>query len=385
MRIRKLAVLAASCLTAYALFFSHDIVHVPVTLAPVVARDVPVYIESAAKVQAHQTVTVHSQIDGQLSEILFKEGQDVKAGDVLARLDPRTVKIQYDEAVANKVQDEAMLAKAKSDLAKLKASFRKQPAAKGKVAEPKELTKKLEQKRDEVRQFEATIQSDLVAIDTLRTQLGRTVIVSPLDGRTGIRQVDAGNMVHTSDPSGLVVITQLEPITVVFDLPEKNLRLISDRLYRKETIKAIAMDMENKTVLDEGTLELLDSQVNAVTGTIHLKASFPNRKRVLWPGGSVHVRLLVSSLKDAIVVPASAIHTQQSKEGTMNVSDGETWVFVYDSESQTVDKRIVKVRMNQDGDAVIEQGVKAGESVVTGSQGQLADGSYVATQVAAAQ
>ncbi len=385
MRIRKLALLAATCLAAYALFFSHDIVHVPVVLAPVVAKEVPVYIESTAKVQANQTVTVHTQMDGQLSEILFKEGQDVKAGEVLARLDPKTVKMQYDEAVANKVQDEAMLAKAKSDLAKLKSLSRKQAPAKGKVAEPKELTRKLEQKRDEVRQFEATIQSDDVAIDTLSTQLGRTVLVSPIDGRTGIRQVDAGNMVHTSDPNGLVVITQLEPITVVFDLPEKNLRLISDRLYRKEAIKALAMDVENKNVLDVGTLELLDSQVNAVTGTIHLKASFPNRKRVLWPGGTVHVRLLVSSLKDAVVVPASAVHQTEPKEGAADVSltDKESWVFVYDAQNQTVDKRIVKVRMNQDGDAVIEQGLKTGESVVINSQGLLADGSYVTTQVAA--
>jgi multidrug efflux system membrane fusion protein len=349
-------------------------------LAAATTKDVPVYIESVATVQANQTVTVHSQMDGQLSEVLFKEGQEVKQGEVLAKIDPRNLKTQYDEAVANKLQDEAMLAQAKNELAKLKIVPRKQPSTKGKPAEVKDNSRKLDEKRNIVRQFEATVQSDIVTIETLKNQLSRSVIVSPIDGRAGIRQVDAGNIVHSADMNGLVVITQLEPISVVFDMPEKNLRVISERLNNKEAIKALAMDVENKNVLDEGTLELLDNQVDAATGMIHLKAVFPNHKRVLWPGGTVHVRLLVSSLKDAVVVPASALHKQETKVGESVDADAKPWVFVYDAQSQSVEKRVVNVSINQDGDAVIEKGLKAGETVVTDSMGMLVDGSYVTAQ-----
>jgi multidrug efflux system membrane fusion protein len=378
--IRKLLLAGVAAASLFWLFSSHNAVYIPVTLSPVVTKDVPVYIESVATVQANQTVTVHAQMDGQLSEVLFKEGQEVKQGAVLAKIDPRNLKTQYDEAVANKLQDEAMLAQAKNELAKLKIAPRKQPSAKGKPADSKDNSRKLDEKRNIVRQFEATVQSDIVTIETLKNQLSRSVIVSPIDGRAGIRQVDAGNMVHSADMNGLVVITQLEPISVIFDMPEKNLRVISERLNNKEVIKALAMDVENKNVLDEGTLELVDNQVDAATGMIHLKATFPNHRRVLWPGGTVHVRLLVSSLKDAVVVPAAALHKQEPKVGESVDADAKPWVFVYDPKSQSVEKRVVNVSINQDGGAVIEKGLKAGETVVTDSMGLLVDGSYVTSQ-----
>ncbi len=380
--IRKFLLLAATASAVVWTVMDHTVVHVPVSLAQAALRDVPIYIESPATVQANQTVTVHTQMDGQLLEVLFREGQEVKAGDVLARLDPRTFKAKYDEALVNKVQDEAMLAKAKSDFNKLKFAAAHQPAHKGKHTEVanKDMLKRLDEKRNEVRQFEATVQSDAVAIESLKTQLSRSVIVSPLDGRAGMRQVDAGNIVHPSDANGLVVITQLEPISVIFDLPEHNLHAISDRLSNKEPVEVLAMDVDNKAVLDQGMLELLDNQVDAATGTIHLKATFPNHKRVLWPGGSVHVRLLVSSLKDAVVVPAAALHREEIKVGEERKPDSKPWVFVYNAERQSVEKRIVNVSMTQDGDAVIAQGVNAGERVVTDSMGTIADGSAVTTQ-----
>jgi multidrug efflux system membrane fusion protein len=306
-------------------------------------------------------------MDGQLSEILFKEGEDVKAGDVLARLDPRTLKMQYDEAMAEKAQDEAMVMKIKNDMAKLRHSGHKRPVS-------KEAAKKLDELRTELRQFQATVQSDQVTIDTLKNQLSRSVIVAPIDGRTGIRQMDVGNIVHTADANGLVSITQIEPISVVFDLPEKNLLPVRERLNRKEAIPVLAVDNHNKAVLDEGTLELVDSQIDAIHGTVHLKARFPNHKRLLWPGGSVHIKLLVSHLNGALVVPASAVHMENAQSGK------KPWVFVYVSADRKLEMRPVKVSMVQDGNAVIEEGVHAGEQVVTDSQGLLAGGNYLIAQ-----
>ena len=367
LRLRKIAFILAAATSLYWLFAYHHRVHVPVTLSMVVTKDVPVYIDAAATVQAAQTVTVHAQMDGQLAEIAFKEGQDVKAGDVLARIDPNSLKIQYDEAMVNKVQDEAMLAKVKQELAKLKPLPHK--------TVKKETLKQLEEKRNAVRQFEATLQSDQVTIDTLKNQLSRSVIVSPIDGRTGIRQIDAGNMVHTADANGLVVISQMEPISVVFNLPEKKLHAIVDRLNQKEPIQILAMDADSRNVLDTGTLELVDNQVDAASGTIYLKANFPNHKRLLWPGGSVHIRLLESSLKNAVVVPATSVHYDNSK------SEANPFVFVYSPTSQSIEMRIVKVAMTQDGEAVIQEGIHSGEQLVSESRGLLVDGSYVVPNI----
>ena len=369
LRLRMVALALLTATSLYWLFFHPPIVYVPVALSPVVTKDVPVYVEAAATVQANQTVTVHAQMDGQLSEIFFKEGQEVKAGEVLAMIDPHNFKIQYDEAVANKMQDEAMLAKLKNDVAKINSLSHKHN-------DLKENAKNLQEKRNTLRQFEATVKSDQVTIDTLKDQLNRSVIASPIDGRTGIRQVDAGNMVHTADTNGLVVITQMEPIAVVFTLPQKDLLAFGDRLNQKNVIHALAMDADDKTVLDEGTLEMVDNQVDPATGTIHLKALFPNHKRILWPGASVHIRLLFSSRKGAVVVPESAVHLGDAKRA----GDAKPFVFVYNPNNKRIQMRQVKVAMTQDGNAVIEEGVHSGEQVVTAGQGLLADGSYVVPQ-----
>lgn len=361
LRLRRWALMVTAAAVSGWLVLRPAEVPVAITLAPVEARDVPVYLDAPAIVQANQTVTVHTQLDGQLTEILFREGQDVKAGDVLARIDQRNVLTQYDEAVANLTQDEAMLAKAKSALAKIA------PAKAGRLPE---------EKRAEIRQFEASVKSDRVAIDTIKTQLSRSELLSPIDGRTGIRQVDAGNMVHASDANGIVVITQMEPVTVQFSLPEKSLRPISDRLSRNETVPVLAVDNDSHAVLDEGTLQMVDNQIDAVARQMHLKASFPNHKRVLWPGASVHIRLLASSLKGAIIVPVSALHYPESKPGEESGSL-KPWVFVYRPGDNRVEKRPVTVAMTQDNDAVIQEGIHAGEQVAVGSDGALADGGRV--------
>jgi len=373
-RIRKAMLLLLVIGIGYFLFFSHHEKPVPVILSLAVSKDIPVYLDAAGKVQANQTVTVRTQTDGQLAEILFREGQDVKVGDILAKIDPRTYQAQYDEAVANKTQDEAMLAKAKNDLAKNQSSKNgskndktKNKQARNKPENSKDSPKTLDARRSIVRQFEATVKSDQVVIDTLKTQLNRSIIASPIDGRTGIRQVDAGNMVHPSDSNGLVVITQMEPVSVLFNLPEKSLLSLSDLSGKNEKTKVLAMDADNHTLLDTGELEMVDNQVDPVSGTIRLKATFPNHKRLLWPGASVHVRLLASTRHNVVVVPAGAVHQGSSKP----------FVFVYNLKNNTVEKRLINVTMMQDENAIIEDGVQAGEKVVSVSQATLVDGSHV--------
>jgi len=325
---------------------------VTVMVAPAVRKDMPVYLDIPGTVQAYQTVTVHAQAEGQLAEILFEEGQDVKAGDPLARLDPRSYQTQRDEAIATKTQDEAMLAKARNDL----AAYKKLGA--------KAVPKILDAKRSVVRQFEASVASDQVTIDHWQNQLDRTVITSPIDGRTGIRQVDAGNRVKPTDSNGLVVITQMDPIAVMFNLPQKSLLAVGRNLDRKKKMTVLALDKETRTILDSGELEMVDNKVDPENGTIRLKAAFPNTKRLLWPGGKVLVRLQLTTRRDALVVPASAI-----QPGTPKPS-----VFIYRPASQTVEMRPVKLVMTQDDEAVIEDGVRAGEQVVTDSMRTLEHG-----------
>ncbi len=363
-RIRRFAMYLAATTAMVWAFSDHTINYIPVSVAPVEARDIPVYLDTNAMVQAGQTVNVHVQMDGQLSEILFREGQDVKAGDVLARLDPRNYQMQYDEAVVNLNQDQAMLAKIKATLIKL-------ASAKGKRDQ-----RAIDETRSQLHQFETTIKADDVTIETFKTQLSRTTLTSPIDGRTGIRQVDAGNMVHAADANGIVVVTQMEPVSAVFSLPEKSLRPFANRLAKKEPIPVLAVDTDNQAVLDEGTLATVDSQVDAMTGQVHLKASFPNHKRVLWPGASMRIRLLASSLKSATVVPATSVHYPDAKSEDESL---KPWVYVYKPDTKKVEKRFVTVTMTQDGDAVIGEGVHSGEQVVTASAMTLSGGSHVTT------
>jgi multidrug efflux system membrane fusion protein len=326
----------------------------PIAVASVVRKDVPVYLAGLGTVQAYNTVTVHSQIDGQLTDVLFSEGQEVKKGDVLAKIDPRTYQAQYDQAVATKAKDAATLANARHDLeryANLGNSVSGQT---------------LDTQRSLVEQLNATVKADQAAIDNAKTQLSYTTITSLIDGRTGIRQVDAGNIIHASDANGLVVVTQLKPISVLFSLPQQNLQAINEQIAIQGKLQVIAVGNDGHT-LDTGTLELVDNQIDQATGTIKLKSTFPNDKLMLWPGGFTNVKLLLTTRKNAVVVPTVAV-----QRGPSN-----SYVFLYKPEDKTVTMRTVKVAMSQDLDSVIDDGLAEGDQVVIDGMAKLQEGSKV--------
>ena len=328
---------------------------VPVVAGRVEQQDVPIYLDGLGTVQAFNTVTVHVRVDGQLQKVVFVEGQDVRAGDLLAQIDPEPFRAQLEQAVAKKAQDEAQLANARVDLQR----DAEQLAAKIVAQQIYDTEKAL------VRQLEAALQADQAAIDFAQVQLNYATITSPIDGRTGIRIVDQGNIVHANDANGLVVIAQLRPISVSFTLPEQTLPSIQDAR-RAGEIAVLAVDRDNTTVLAQGQLAVIDNQIDTTTGTIRLKANFPNQDLRLWPGQFVNARLLLTVRKSGLVVPASVV--QRGPEGS--------YAFVIQT-NQTVEVRPVKVAQIEAGQALIDQGLRAGESVVVDGQYRLQTGSKV--------
>jgi len=325
---------------------------IPVTIVPAARRDMPIYLDGLGTVQAYKTVTVHSRIDGQLVSVDFKEGQDVKAGDPLAHLDERTYRAQFDQAAATRDKDQAQLEAAKRDLDRY-------IGLKDRVT-----GQSVDTQRALVKQLEATVRADQAAVENARTMLSYTVITASFDGRTGIRQVDEGNIVHASDSSGLVVLTQVQPISVLFTLPQQDLPLI---MRQTETLPVLAMAADGKTLIDRGQLELVDNQIDSTTGTIRLKAVMPNAERRLWPGGFVNVRLLVTTVKDGIVVPAPAV--QRGPQGS--------YAFVV-KDDKTVEMRALKVTQVEADVALIAEGLAEGERVVSEGAGKLQAGARVA-------
>jgi multidrug efflux system membrane fusion protein len=325
-----------------------------VTAATAMRKDVPVYLKGLGTVQAYNTVTIHSQVDGQLIEILFQEGQDVHKGDVLAKLDPRTYLAQLDQAKANQAKDQAQLENARLDLQRY---IKLGNTVSGQT---------LDTQRSTIRQLEATIKSDQAAIDNVQTLLSYTTIASPIDGRTGIRQVDVGNIVHPGDANGMVVVTQLSPISVIFSLPQQNLQDINAQIAKQGKLQVQAMDTNGSTVLDSGVLELVDNQIDQATGTIKLKATFPNEGHKLWPGGFINVRLLLDIFSNSVVVPSAS----------MQRGPQTTYVFVL-KEDRTVEMRTVKVAMVEQEDVVIAEGLAEGEQVITDGATKLQDGTKI--------
>jgi multidrug efflux system membrane fusion protein len=328
---------------------------VPVVAGTVAQKDVPIYLDGLGTVQAFNTVTIHVQVDGQLRKVAFVEGQDVRAGDLLAQIEPQPFQAQLEQVEAKKAQDEAQLANARLDLKRDAEQLAARIIAQQVYDNQKTL----------VDQLTATVKADQAAIDIAKVQLGYTTIVSPIDGRAGIRAVDEGNIVHVIDPNGLVVIAQLHPISVVFTLPEQTLGQIQQHK-AAGNITVVAVDRDNRTVLGEGKLAVIDNQIDTTTGTIRLKATFPNDDLRLWPGQFVNARLLLTIRKNGVVVPASVV--QRGPEGP--------YAFVI-NEDQTVKVQPVKVVQIEAGQALIDEGLQAGESVVVDGQYRLQNGSKV--------
>jgi multidrug efflux system membrane fusion protein len=333
---------------------------IPVLTAVAQTKDMPIYQDGLGTVQAFNTVTMRAMVDGPLLAVNFTEGQAVHKGDVLAQIDPRTFQAALDNAVARKAQDEAQLANARLDLARYQKL----------VANAYTSAQQADTAKAQVAQFAALVQQDQAQIDTARTQLSYSTITAPIDGLTGIRQVDPGNIVRAADATGIVVITQLQPISVLFTLPQQALPAVASAMAAGPApVLALAQDAAGGAprVLDTGTLTVLDNQVDATTGTIKLKATFPNAQHRLWPGGFVSVRLRTEVAKDAIVVPPSAI--QRGPRGP--------YVFVIGAEN-AAKRQQVTVGYEDESASIVTSGLKAGETVVVDGASRLADGTKVA-------
>ena len=338
---------------------------VSVDIAKVALRDMPVYREGIGTVQANAFVTVRAQIDGSLLSVEVKEGQMVKKGAVLARIDPTTYKAQYDQAVAKKAQDEAQLGNARLDLKRYEELARTN-------AGPRQ---QADQQRASVAQMEAQVRADQAAIDSAKAFLDYTTIVAPIEGRVGIRNVDAGNIIRASDAAGLVSIAQVQPIASVFTLPQRDFAAVSAAMLAG-TVSVEALDTDARTALATGVLEVIDNQIDSTTGTIRLKARFPNTDMKLWPGQFVTIRVRITTVVGARVVPTPAI--RRGPQGT--------FVYVV-AEGDVAAQRQVTVAQQDEAFASISEGLKEGERVITAGFARLNEGSaiVVASEAASAQ
>jgi len=329
---------------------------VPVLAAQAKLADVPVYLDGVGTIKALNTVTVRPQVDGKLMRILFKEGQDVERGYVLAEIDPITYQALVDQVTAKKAQDEAQLANARLDLERYNRLVASNSATRQQADTQKAM----------VAQLEAQVKLDQAAIDNAQAILGYTKIVAPISGRTGIRMVDEGNLISAGDAStGIVMITQIKPLSVFFSLPQQQLARVN-RAFTREPLVVEALGSDNKSVVDRGTLQVVDNQVDQTTGTVKLKAEFPNADLQLWPGQFVNVRLLIETLHQVVTVPTAAV--QRGPNGT----------FVYVMNADAVAVRPVTVSQQDDAQAVITAGLKAQDRVVTTGFARISDGTKVA-------
>ena len=328
---------------------------VPVVIGTVQRRDVPIYLDGIGTVQAFNTVTVRARIDGQIKQIAFKEGQDIKQGDLLAVIDPAPYQAAYDQAVAKKGQDQAQLANARQVFQR-----NSELLAKNVLDHQTYDTSKFQ-----VDQFVALVQTDDANIEAAKVNLDYTRITAPIAGRVGLRLVDEGNIVHASDTNGIVVITQLKPISVLFTLPQQQLAKINE-VAGHNPLKVYAYDRDNTKPISEGTLAVVNNQIDTTTGTIQLKATFANDDGKLWPGQFVNSRLLVTTQAGALVVPASVV--QRGPQGP----------FAYVVNSNNIaEMRPVTVGQIDAGIAIVESGLQEGERVVVDGQYKLQPGAKV--------
>jgi len=330
---------------------------VPVTAAQARKGDVPIVLEGLGTVTPLNTATIRTQVQGTLDSVNFVEGQEVKRGDLLARIDPRVFEAQVDQAEAALSRDQASLKNSQVNLA------RTQPlAARGFATQ-----QLLDTQGSQVAQGEGTVALDKAALEAAQTQLSYTTITAPFDGITGIRRIDPGNIVHPTDPTGLVLLTQLQPIAIIFTLPSTDIPGVQKAIASGEA-SVEAYDAANKRKLDQGSLMLINNQVDASTGTVQLKASCPNEKKNLWPGTFVNVHLTIALRHDAVTVPLTAV--QQGPTGA--------FVYVIDPKNHTVSARDVEAGQSREGKVLIDRGLSGDETVVTAGQYRLTPGTSVA-------
>jgi multidrug efflux system membrane fusion protein len=329
----------------------------PVAVDAAVVRraDVPVYQEGLGTVQAFYTVTVRTRVDGQIDKVAFREGQHVHKGDLLVQIDPRPFQAALGIALATRAKDESLLANARLDMQRYEELA------------PEELASKqtVDTQRALIAQLSAQVKGDEASIDNARTQLDYTTITSPIEGRTGVRLVDPGNIVHAADTTGMVVVTQLQPIAVMVSLPEENFEDLAAALQRGP-VQASALSRDDRQVLDTGTVELIDNQIDQTTGTIRVKTIMPNPAQRLWPGQFVNVRLLTQTRQQVLTIPAAAL--ERGPDGTF------TYVIGPDSRVAMAPLTVGE----QQGDlVVVEKGLEAGQQVVTSNQYRLQPGTLV--------
>ncbi len=329
---------------------------VPVVLATATQVDVSDHVAGIGTVQASATATVRVRVDGQLQQISFIEGQDVQAGDVLAQLDPRALQAQLATAEAQLARGQATLENSRVDLQRYAGLVEQKSIAKQTLDTQKAL----------VAQHEAALRADEAGVEYARVQLDYATIRAPIGGRTGVRLIDVGNLARASEATAIVVINQIDPITLSFTLPEATFARVNDALKRSKSLRVQAFSNDGNQPLAEGKLLLVNNQIDAASGTIQLKAEFPNQEHRLWPGQYINARLVLGETRAALVVPASAV--QRGPEGT--------FVYVVNGDD-TVSLSNVKVARTQDDKALISSGLQAGQRVVAEGQSKLRPGSAV--------
>jgi membrane fusion protein, multidrug efflux system len=328
---------------------------VPVVAGTVHQGDVPIYLRGVGTVIAYNNVIVRSQITGQIVKIAFKQGQTVHQGDLLAQIDPRPYQAQLDQAIANRDRDQAQLVNAQANLSRYTSLQQKGYAS----------TQLVETQNAQFAQLQAMVKSDEGVIEQAQTNLSYTNLTAPIDGVVGIRQIDIGNIIHPTDPNGLVDLTQIQPISLFFSLPQTDFVEIQQQMAQGPlTVEAYSQD--DKTKLDEGKLDLIDNQIVQTTGTIRLRASFSNAKRMLWPGELIDARLLLEMRHDGLTIPPSAV--QQGPNGSY------VWVIGSD---ETVQTRAVVVSQISEGQALVDSGLQANEKIVAEGQYRLVAGTRV--------
>jgi multidrug efflux system membrane fusion protein len=329
---------------------------VPVRTVKVLQESMPIAVTGVGSVLPVASVTVRARVDGQLDRVDFKEGQDVKAGQVLAHLDARTFQAQLQQIEAQKARDEAQLANARADLQRYSDLIKEDATTR----------QQLDTQAALVRQFAATVQNDAAQVNYARVQLGFTTIAAPIAGRVGARLVDPGNIVHAADANGLLVINQIDPIAVQFSLPEASFQAVNSAINRGGELQVQAIDRATHEVLGTGRLTLLNNQIDTTTGTVALKAHFANAQHKLWPGQSVDARLVLGTQSNALTVPSAVV--QRSQDGL--------FAYVVDA-GDKVRVQPIEVSATEGGKSLVAKGLAAGDRVVSDGQYRLTPGAQI--------